>query len=67
MIMLIQALSDSGIHVITKSNIHQKFATIDQNVVWYGSINLMSYGTAKERIMRFENMDIAGELLTTVE
>ena len=67
MITLIQALSDSGFHVITKPNIHQKFATIDQNVVWYGSINLMSYGTAEESIMRFENMEIAGELLTTVE
>jgi phosphatidylserine/phosphatidylglycerophosphate/cardiolipin synthase-like enzyme len=60
-------LSDSGICVITKPNIHQKFAAIDQNIVWYGSINLMSYGSAEESIMRFENMDIAGELLSVVE
>jgi hypothetical protein len=40
---------------------------IDQNIVWYGSINLLSYGSAEESIMRFENMEIAGELLTTVE
>jgi len=67
MIALIQTLSDAGIRIITKPNIHQKFAAIDQNIVWYGSINLMSYGTAEESIMRFENMEIAGELLTIGE
>lgn len=67
MIALIQTLSESGIRVITRSNIHQKFATIDKNIIWYGSINLMSYGTAEESIMRFENMEIAEELLTAVE
>lgn len=67
MIALIQSIVDAGIVVIQKPNIHQKFAVADQNIVWYGSINLMSYGSAEESIMRFENMEIAGELLTTVE
>ncbi len=67
MISLMQSLFDSGIAVIQKPNIHQKFALMDQNTVWYGSINLLSYGTADESIMRFENMEIAGELLTAME
>lgn len=67
MISLIQSLSDSGIAIIQKPNIHQKFAVMDQNTVWYGSINLLSYGTADESMMRFENMEIAGELLTSIE
>jgi len=67
MITLIQTISDSGITVIQKPNIHQKFAVMDQNIVWYGSINLLSYGTADESIMRFENMEIAGELLAAME
>ncbi len=62
-----QSLFDSGIAVIQKPNIHQKFALMDQNTVWYGSINLLSYGTADESIMRFENMEIAGELLAAME
>lgn len=66
-IELLQVLYDYGICVITKPNIHQKFAVIDQNTIWYGSINLLSYGTAEESIMRFENMEIAGELLAVVE
>lgn len=64
---LLQTLSDSGIRVITKPNIHQKFATVDQNIVWYGSINLLSYGSAEESVMRLENMEIAGELRMAVE
>lgn len=67
MISLMQSLFDSGIAVIQKPNIHQKFALMDQNTVWYGSINLLSYGTADESIMRFENMEIAGELLAAME
>lgn len=67
MIALLQTLTDANIHIITKPNIHQKFALIDQNVVWYGSINLLSFGSAEESIMRFENMEIAGKLLMAIE
>ena len=62
--MLIGKLKDAGITVITKSGIHQKYAVFDQRVVWYGSINFLSFGHAEESIMRFENLDIAGELLS---
>ena len=49
-----------------KSDFHQKFTVIDQSVVWYGSVNFLSFGTHEESIMRFENVDIAGQLLDTV-
>ena len=58
----INMLTGHGITVKTKENIHQKFAIIDQRLVWYGSINLLSYGSAEESIMRIESMSIAGEL-----
>ena len=66
-IELLQILCHADICVIRKSNVHQKFAVFDQNTVWYGSINFFSYGSAEESIMRFENMEIAGELLAAVE
>jgi superfamily II DNA or RNA helicase len=59
----IATLTNSGVIVKTKENIHQKFAVIDQRLVWYGSINLLSYGSAEESIMRIESLSIAGELL----
>ena len=60
-------LSNNGISIVFKSNIHQKFAIMDQKIVWYGSINLLSYGSAQESIMRIESSNIANELMKTIE
>jgi superfamily II DNA or RNA helicase len=59
-------LTDCGASVVFKSNIHQKFAVMDQKVVWYGSINLLSYGSAQESIMRIESANIANELVKSM-
>ncbi len=59
-------LHDAGIHTIFRPNIHQKFAVADQKIVWYGSINLLSFGSAEESIMRLESPAIANELIKTV-
>jgi superfamily II DNA or RNA helicase len=60
-------LTRSGINIIYRSNIHQKFAIMDQKIVWYGSINLLSYGRAQESIMRIEGSNIANELIKSIE
>jgi hypothetical protein len=57
------ALQAAGVCLLFKTNIHQKFAVIDRKIVWYGSINLLSYGSAQESIMRLESPNIAQELL----
>lgn len=59
-------LQIEGITVIYKSNIHQKFAIFDQKIVWYGSINLLSFGRAQESIMRLENLNVANELIRVI-
>ena len=59
-------LCDNGVIVKYKSDFHQKFTVIDQSVVWYGSVHFLSFGTHEESIMRFENTDIAGQLMDTV-
>ena len=53
--------------MIVKEHLHQKFAVMDRRVVWYGSINLLSYGKSEESMMRFENREIAEELLMEME
>jgi hypothetical protein len=45
----------------------EKFAIRDQKIVWYGSINYLSYGDAEESIMRIESAHIANELLKSIE
>ena len=59
-------LKNNGVNVVFKSNIHQKFAIMDQKIVWYGSINLLSYGSAQESIMRIESSNIANELMKSI-
>jgi superfamily II DNA or RNA helicase len=59
----IKILEMNNIAVKTKSKIHQKYSLIDNRIVWYGSINLLSYGTSEESIMRIESENIANELL----
>ena len=60
-------LHAAGVHVVYKSNIHQKFAVFDQKIIWYGSINLLSFGRSEESIMRLENPGIADELLGSIQ
>ena len=59
-------MQTSGAHLVLKTNIHYKFAVIDQKIVWYGSINLLSYGSAQESLMRIEGPNIAQELLRVI-
>ena len=63
----VEILKDNGISVVFRTNIHQKFAVMDQKTVWYGSINLLSYGSAQESIMRIESSNIANELIKSIE
>ncbi|KUG05094.1 hypothetical protein ASZ90_017477 [hydrocarbon metagenome] len=64
---VLDLLKSAGISVILKSNIHQKFAVIDQRIVWYGSINLLSFGSAEESIMRLNSPNIAYELMKSID
>jgi superfamily II DNA or RNA helicase len=60
-------LRSAGINIILKANIHQKFIIIDQKTVWYGNINFLSYATEEENIMRLESLNIANELMDSIE
>jgi superfamily II DNA or RNA helicase len=64
---VIDLLKKIDIRLVFKSDIHQKFAIMDQKIVWYGSINLLSYGNSQESIMRIESSNIANELIRSME
>lgn len=63
--MAIDALMSIGVNVQCRGNIHQKYAVIDDKIVWYGSINLLSFGTSQESIMRLISGSIARALTET--
>lgn len=62
----VSVLKDAGIDVKLKSEFHQKFTIIYNTTIWYGSVNFLSFGSHEESIIRFENTDIATELLTSL-
>ncbi|MGN0634799.1 MAG: DEAD/DEAH box helicase family protein, partial [Acutalibacteraceae bacterium] len=61
-----ELLKGYGCNVIFKPDFHQKFTVMDNRIVWYGSINFLSFGKAEESVMRLSSYDIAGQLLDTV-
>ena len=40
-----------------------RYAVIDNEIVWYGSVNLLSKEDAEDNIMRVQSREIAAELL----
>jgi phosphatidylserine/phosphatidylglycerophosphate/cardiolipin synthase-like enzyme len=59
-------LDEAGVQLVFKSRIHQKFSVIDHKIIWYGSINLLSFGSAEESIMRLNCPNIAYELMKSI-
>ena len=60
-------MEDLKVKVRYRRNIHQEFTIIDKKISLYGSINLLSYGTAEESIMRLVSNNIAYELLKSID
>ena len=61
----VERLKSQSCSLIFRSDIHQKFAIIDDRIVWYGSINLLSFGSSQESMMRLVSGSIAHELMQT--
>ncbi|SCY40832.1 PLD-like domain-containing protein [Butyrivibrio sp. INlla14] len=60
---LVQLLRDNAINVHLKEYMHEHFAIIDDEIVWYGSMNLLSRAKADDNLMRVRSKEAAGELL----
>ena len=60
---LIELLVDVGIEVILQEESCQRFAVIDNVIVWYGSMNLLGKEDIEDNIMRIDSEDIAAEVL----
>ena len=60
------ALTAAGIYVVPQPNLHTHFAVIDQEIVWYGSTNLLSRDKDDDSLMRICSRDVALELLEEI-
>ena len=59
-------LTTAGIYVVPQPNLHTHFAVIDQEIVWYGSTNLLSRDKEDDDLMRICSSDVALELLEEI-
>ena len=53
----------AGFYIRTVEEYCDRFAVIDQEVVWYGNINLLAKDKVDDSIMRVRSKGIAGELM----
>lgn len=60
---LIDILIKAGISVKLLPVMHEHYAVMDQEIVWYGSMNLLSAEKEDDNLMRVESKEIARELI----
>ena len=60
-------LKGCGVMIKTQDGLQRSYAVIDRMVVWYGNIIYLAYSSGEANALRFENTDIAGELLELEE
>ena len=60
---LMESLRTAGWEIRLVRENCQHFAVIDEQIVWYGSMNLLSRDDVEDNIMRLESQEVAQELL----
>ena len=60
---LIRAMQLVGINVITRTEVEECFAVIDDEIVWHGGMNLLGKADVWDNLIRIRNSQVATELL----
>ena len=60
---LINEMKQVGINVVTKAEVEERFAVIDDELVWHGGMNLLGKVDIWDNLMRIKNHQVAAELL----
>lgn len=59
-------LQHQGVVVITTPQLSLHAAIIDKSTIWYGSVNILGYQSTEDNLIRFQNAEIATNLLDTL-
>lgn len=62
-IELMNRLKAAGFKLLTVEDNCERFAIVDRDIVWYGSMNLLSKADVEDNLMRVVSKEIAAELL----
>jgi len=58
-----EEIRQAGFYIKQQDESCERFAVIDQEVVWYGGVNLLAKSDAEQSIMRVPSKKIAAELM----
>ena len=64
---VVVTLQSVGAEVILHKGLQQRYAVLDERIVWYGNVDFLAFGRRDTDVLRFENADIAGELLSLTD
>ncbi|MBQ3800787.1 MAG: DEAD/DEAH box helicase family protein, partial [Treponema sp.] len=64
---VIQLLELAGIKVLQKEGLSQRIAVIDEQILWYGSANLLGYAEGDDCFMRICNQSVATAIMMELE
>ncbi len=62
----ITLLRSCGVNIVYQPNAYQKFAVIDNRIVWYGNVNFLGYDSAESNVLRLVGSDVAMQLKDTL-
>jgi len=58
-----EEMRQAGFYVKTVEDTCEHFAMIDQEIVWYGNMNLLAKAKTEDSMMRVQSKEIAAELM----
>lgn len=59
-------LHENGIRVENKPDIYQRFAVIDQELLWYGGVNFLGFEKNGNGTMRLHSPELSMELIASI-
>jgi hypothetical protein len=60
-------LQHQGVSVIYNDHLSLHAAIIDKSTIWYGSVNILGYCSLEDNLIRFNNPEIASNLLDSLQ
>ena len=60
----IALMEQAGVEVHPHKDLNQRYAVVDESIVWYGAVDFLAFGRKETDVLRFKNPDIAGEFLS---
>ena len=61
------SLIQSGVSVHARSGMHEKVGIVDNQILWHGSLNILSHNNTRESMLRFESTDLVQEIIAKLQ